>query len=172
MIWLQSPPWAKWFAVAMVTAVAFWLEVRPEPTIEHPFASREITVGELIGSDNTEMRDVPRGLFDRPEVDSHALVPIPEGSPVLESQTGESRLIVPDGWLVVALDVPLGAKAGDPVKVVLLDEEATVDGVVNSVGDPSGFAATTGGIAVAPAYAPKVAVAAASGRVAVLVATG
>lgn len=172
MIWLQRPPWAKWIAVAMVTAIAFWLEIRPDPMTEHPFAITEIATGQAIGSHNTEQRVVPAGMFEAPEDDARALVDIPPGAPVLASQTGPNRLVMPQGWWIVAMDVPMGANVGDPVRVVLFDDGRTVEGVVSAVGSSDGFTASTGGVAVAPEAAPDVAVAAATGRVAVLASTG
>lgn len=172
MIWLQRPPWAKWIAVAMVTAIAFWLEIRPDPLTEHPFAVTAIATGEAIGDHNTEKRAVPAGMFEAPGDEAHALVDIPPGAPVLASQTGPDRLVMPPGWWVVALDVPLDADVGDPVRVVLFDDGRTVEGVISAVGSSDGFTATTGGVAVAPEAASDVAVAAATGRIAVLVSTG
>ena len=172
MIWLQRPPWAKWIAVSIVTVVAFWLEVRPDPMTEHPFAVRAIAAGEAIDDGNTEMRAVPAGLFTAPEDDTRALVDIPAGAPVLAEQTGPSRLIMPRGWWIVALDVPPEARVGDPVRLILFDEGRSVDGVISAVGSSDGFTASTGGVAVAPEVASEVAVAASNGRVAVLVSTG
>lgn len=155
----------------MVTAIAFWLEIRPDPMTEHPFAVTEIATGEAIGDHNTEQRAVPVGMFEAPEDDAHALVDIPAGAPVLASQTGPSRLVMPYGWWIVSLDVPLDADVGDPVRVVLFDDGRTVEGVVSSVGFSDGFTTSTGGVALAPDVASDVAVAAAAGRVAVLVST-
>ena len=172
MMWLQRPPWAKWIAVTMVTAVAFWLEIRPDPLVEHPFAVTAIATGDAIGDHNTEPRRVPAGMFEAPEEDVHALVDIPSGAPVLATQTGPPRLVMPEGWWVVAVDVPAGADVGDPVRVVLLDQGLTVDGVVSAVGSSDAFATSSGGVAVAPQAASDVAAAAAAGRLAVLVSTG
>jgi hypothetical protein len=156
----------------MVTAIAFWLEIRPDPTIDHPFAVTDIAAGEAIGDHNTELRRVPAGLFDAPEEDAHALVDLPAGTPVLASQTGPRRLVMPEGWWVVALDVPLNADIGEPVRVILFDENRTVDGFVSAIGSSDGFTSTRGGVAVAPEAASDVAVAAAAGRLAVLLSTG
>lgn len=172
MIWLQRPPWAKWIAVALVTAIALWLEIRPDPTTEHPFAVVDIAIGEVIGDHNTEMRTLPAGLFEAPEADAHALVEIPAGTPVLAAQTGPNQLVMPRGWWVVALNVPVEAEIGDQVRVILVDEGRAVEGVVSAVGSPEGFDVSTGGVAIPPEQASDVAVAAANGRVAVLVSTG
>lgn len=172
MIWLQRPPWAKWVAVSIVTVIAFWLEVRPDPTAEHPFALTDISVGEAIDNGNTEMRTVPAGLFEVPGEDAHALVDIPAGAPVLAEQTGPSRLVMPQGWWIVGVDVPPEARIGDPVRLILFDDGRSIEGVVSAVGSSDGFTPSTGGVAVASQVASEVAMAAASGRVAVLVSTG
>lgn len=156
----------------MVTTIAFWLEIRPDPMTEHPFAVTHIAVGEAIGDHNTELRPVPAGLFEAPEDAAHALVDIPAGTPVLPAQTGPNQLVMPQGWWIVAVDVPLESEVGDPVRVILLDEGRSVEGVVSAVGSSDGFTTSTGGVAVAPDAAPDVAAAAANGRVAVLVSAG
>lgn len=172
MFWLGRTPWAKWIAVGLLTAVALWLEVRPDSLVEHPFANVDIAVGETIGPHNTEMRPVPAGMLEPTEEGAVALHPIPAGTPVLAAHIGQAEAVVPTGWWIVSLDVPAGAAIGDQVRVVLLDESRAVPGVVSSVSSSDGFVGSSGGVAVEPGEATGVAVAAAEGRVVVLLSVG
>ena len=171
MIWLQSIPWAKWLSVGVLVAFALWLEVRPAPVVDHPFASVEIAVGELIGPHNTQAKSVPVGLFEPPPDGSYATSPVPAGAPILVEQTGDERFVVPAGWWIVSVDIPVGSQVGDRVRLVMLDSGQAVDGIISSIGSSDGFSTSSGGIAVEPGMATEVAAEAANGRVAVLVAT-
>ena len=80
--------------------------------------------------------------------------------------------MIPVGWWVISADVPAIARAGGRVKIVLLDSGKVVEGVIAFSVPDDPFAEASGGIAVAPASASEVAVAAADSRIAVLVSTG
>lgn len=171
MFWLERPPWAKWLAVGAFSLFALWMEIKPEPVVEHPFATVDIAVGEPIGSHNTELVPIPDGLLEPPSSGSYALSRIPSGSPVLSGLTGDEETVMPSGWWIVAMDVPEQAAVGDRVKIVLLDDGQVIDGVVSSTGFSDGLDFAMGGVAVAPESAPRVASAAIDGRVSVLLPT-
>lgn len=172
MLWLQRPPLVKWIAVGLISCVALWLEIRPDPMVDHPFATAEIAPGEAIGPQNTDLERVPSDLFDPPSSGQVALRRIPAGSPIMSSVVGEPQAVIPEGWWTVAMEVPPGAAVGDRVRVVVLDTVETVEGIVTSVTSDDPFASLRGGVAVEAARASEVAVAAANGRVSVLVSTG
>ncbi len=172
MLWFQPPPWGRWAAALLIGAVALWAEFRPDPTVDHPFAVVPIAVGEPITEANTDLRRVPAGLLEPPPPGSVASRSIPPGAPVLASDVSEPGRVVPEGWWVVTVDLPLGVRTGDRVQVVLLDTGKVVPGVVASPVSEDPFAPTSGGVAVKPSVAAEVAMAAASARVAVLVSTG
>lgn len=171
MLWLQSPPWAKWIAVGLISTLALWLEIRPDPNVDYPFASIDIAPGEAIGQHNTEKRRLPAGILDPPPDGVHALEVIPAGTPILEADTGSGQAVIPEGWWIVSVDVPTGAAVGDFVRLVLLDSGRSVEGVVASVSSEDPFSPSRGGVAVEPASSAEVAVSAANGRVAILVST-
>ncbi len=171
MIWLDRPPWSKWVAVAAFSLFALWMEVKPEPVVDHPFATTDIEAGEQLGTHNTELRPLPKGLLEAPEAGAHALAAIPAGAPVLAAHTGDESSVMPRGWLIVSMDVPQGALTGDRVKIALLDDGDLIDGVISSTGDSDGLTSSLGGVAVPSDLAPRVALAAIAGRVSVLVAT-
>lgn len=171
MLWLQRPPWAKWIAVGLISALALWLEVRPDPEVEYPFAAIDIAPGEAIGPHNTEKRPLPAGVLDPPPEGVYALEVIPAGTPVLEADIGSGQAVLPEDWWIVSVDVPTGAAVGDLVQVVLLDSGKSVDGIVASISTEDPFSPARGGVAVEAASSTEVAVAAANGRVAILFST-
>lgn len=172
MLWLQPIPWARWAAAAAIAAVALWVELAPDPTSQHPFAIVDIARGQALNAANTELRDVPAGLLESPGRGGYATRDIPAGSPLAPGDAGEPGRIVPDEWWIVACEVPPGAMVGDPVKIVLLDTAEAVQGVVTSAETDDPFVAGLGAVAVPPEAATDVAVAAAEGRMVVLVGTG
>jgi len=172
MLWLQSPPFARWVAAGLLVAIAMWVEFRPDPLVDHPFATEAITVGEELTPLNTEPRRIPSGLLDQVLSDAVAIRAIEEGEPILASDVGDGDSAIPRGWWVISAEVPAIARAGDRVKIVLLDSGKVIEGVIASSVPDDPFVATSGGIAVAPASASEVAIAAADSRIALLVSTG
>jgi SAF domain len=172
MLWLQSPAFGRWVAAGLLVAVAVWVEFRPDPLVDHPFAIEAIAVGEELTSLNTETRRIPLGLLDQVQPEAVATRAIENGEPILASDVRDGDLAIPAGWWVISADVPAIARAGDEVKIVLLDSGKVIEGVIASSVPDDPFAAASGGIAVAPASASEVAMAAADSRIAVLVSTG
>ena len=171
MLWLQRPPWARWALAGTLAALALWFELRPLPTVDHPFALVDIPPGTTIDGSNTELRRVPGGLLDPAEGDIAARL-IRAGDPILSGDTTAGSKQIPIGWWVVSAPVPPDSAPGQKVKVILLDSGETIDGVVTAVSDNDPFAIESGAIAVESEHAADVAVASAAHRVAVLVSTG
>ena len=171
MLWLQTPPWGRWLIATLLAILALWIELRPEPLTDHPFAITRILPGEDIGLANTEMRQVPRGLFG-PVGSGVAQNTVAAGDPVLASDVVGRDTYIPAGWWIVAADIPANVNPGDRVRVVLLSSGEMIDGVVTSAMSDDPFSTTAGAIAVKPGRAGEVAVAAAEGKIAVLVSTG
>jgi hypothetical protein len=73
---------------------------------------------------------------------------------------------------VVGVTLPDGARTGDAVRLVLLDTGTEVEGIVAHPGSDDPFAAADGGVAAPTGDSGEVAVAAANGRLAVLISTG
>ncbi|HUG08337.1 MAG TPA: hypothetical protein VMP13_05510 [Acidimicrobiia bacterium] len=172
MLWFEPFPVGRWALVLVVAAVAAYVEFRPDPTTEAPFATVAIAPGDAIDDTNTELRRVPADLLETARRGDVATMRIPAGWPVMSSAASEEGRTVPAGWWVVGVALPEGADVGDEVRLVLLDSGAEVAGVVASSGSDDPFAAADGGVAVPPASAAEVAVAAANGRMAVLVSSG
>jgi hypothetical protein len=170
MVWLQSPPWARWAAALLIAAASIWLEVRPETTVLHPFAVEDIDAGSVIDESNTETRSVPIGTFEPIEMGLSAVEPISLGDPILATDVGDGQTVVPRGWWVVEMELPGGANRGDASRLVLLDDGRVIEGVVVTEASDDPLGTGLGMIAVEPEAAAGVARAAAEGRVAVMVA--
>lgn len=172
MLWFEPMPLGRWALVILVAAVAAYLEFGPDPSIEQPFATTTINPGDMVDSGNSEMRRVPADLLDAADTGDVATRHVEAGDPVLATDVAESGTEVPVGWWVVAVTLPDGARAGDRVRLVLLDTGAEVEGVVAHPGSDDPFAAADGGVAVPAGASADVALAAANARLAVLISTG
>ena len=172
MLWFQPFPWGRWALVIALSLFAAYVELRPDPTTEVPFATVDIAPGEPIDETNTELRLAPLGLLEAARPGDVATRLVPTGSPVMASSVGEAGMTVPPGWWIVAVTLPDGADVGEEVRLVLLDSGREVTGVVARPGSDDPFAAADGGVAVPPESSAEVARAGAEGRLAVLISTG
>ncbi|MET0565409.1 MAG: hypothetical protein ABW021_03080 [Acidimicrobiia bacterium] len=170
MIWLQSPPWARWAVALLIASGALWIEFRPEPTTPHPFAAEDVTAGSVVDESNTEIRQVPTGTFSEVELGQVALDSILAGDPVLASNIGESGQAVPKGWWSLEMPLPRGAHRGDSARIVLLDSEVVASGVVVEDPDEDPLGSGLGLVAVESRLAAEVARAAGEGRAVVMIA--
>jgi hypothetical protein len=171
MVWLQSPPWGRWALASLMVLGGLWLELRPGTTVEHPFATVEISRGDPIGSENTELRAVPGGLLQPLPAGAVASRTIAEGHPVLVADI-EERGALPQGWWVVSLEVPAMGRPGDRVRVVVVDTGLVAEGVIVSVPTLDSMGGTPGAVALPSDQAAAVAAAALQARVAVMISTG
>jgi len=172
MLWFQPVPWARWLLALLIAGVALYVELRPDPSVDAPFATALISPGDPIDEVNTELRRVPSGLLDSAVLGAVATRTVLPGSPVMAGDVGEEGSTTPPGWWVVAVTLPEGTSIGDEVRLVLLDTGVEVPGVVAHPGSDDPFAAADGGVAVPPDMSAEVAVASAGGRIAVLISTG
>lgn len=172
MLWFEPLPWGRWALAVLIALIALYVEFKPDPRVDQPFALVEIAPGDLIDSANTEMRAVPAGLLDGAAAGDVASRVVLAGEPVLKTDVAEAGRTVPVGWWVVGVSLPQGAAPGDPVRLVLLDSGVEVEGVVAYQGSDDPFAAADGGVAIPPEQSAEVAQAAANGRLVVLVSTG
>jgi len=172
MVWLQTPPWARWVLSALIAAIALWVEIGPDPTVPHPFAIEDIEVGEVVDESNTESRQLAEGVLVPVELGGVARLPVTAGDPVLEANLGDGTPVVPAGWWVLEVPLPRGARSGDEARLVLLDSGDIVEGRVIGAVDEDPLGSGMGMVAVDPTGATDAAVAVAEGRVAVMIGTG
>ena len=170
MIWLQSPPWARWAAALVIAGVAIWIEIRPEPTILHPFAIEDIDPGAMVDEANTEMRPVPADMFSPVELGQATSSPVRSGDPVLASGLDQEPQRVPDGWWSLEIALPRGARNGDAARIVLLDGDTVAAGVVVEETGEDPLDPGLGLVAVEPNQAAEVARAVGEGRAVVMIA--
>jgi hypothetical protein len=170
VIWLQSPPLARWAVALLIASVALWVEFRPAPTTTHPFAIVDIPAGMVVDESNTEIRQVPLGTFTPVELDQVAIDSILSGDPVLASSIGESGQAIPSGWWSLEMPLPHGASRGDSARIVLLDTEVVASGVVVEDPDEDPLGSGMGLVAVESGLAAEVARAAGEGRAVVMIA--
>ncbi|MEX1126140.1 MAG: hypothetical protein WEE53_10810 [Acidimicrobiia bacterium] len=171
MLWLQTPPWGRWIATGLIVLGALWVELRPEPTVEHPFATEDIAAGAEIGEWNRRLQPVPDGMLEPVILDGVALTDIALGEPILASTVGDRDEKIPDGWWAIEIALPGSVRPGDRAEMVLLDTGSVVPAVVVAgvTDDPLGSG--LGSVAVSGEHAAEVAAAAVNGRVAVMIAT-
>lgn len=172
MLWLQTPPWGRWLLAGLIALVAVWVEFRPDPTAEYPFAAATIEAGEPVAEAPIEFRRLPVGLFETIDLEGVALRRIEAGEPLLPSAVGLEGQSIPEDWWIIELDLPGEPEPGRQVRLVLLDSGAVVTGVVASTASHDPFGSQVGSVAVAAGDAPAVAAAAAGGRVVVMVGAG
>lgn len=154
----------------MLVVGAAVIELWPTQQMAYPFAAPPIGPGEPF---EVEWRQLPAGVYPRPAlmgaVAAHALE---EGEPITLSDV-QSPIAVPAGWWALALEVPTRLAPGSQTQLVLADGESpAVPGSVVSSDEPDRFdvSGPTALIAVPAADASRVAVAAASRQVTVLIA--
>ena len=171
MLWLQTPPWGRWIAAGLIVLGALWVELRPDPSVEHPFAIDVIDAGAEIGDWNTAPQRVPAGMLEPVTLGGVALTEIAPGDPILASSIGEQDEQIPDGWWAIEIALPIGAGPGDKAELVLLDTGSVVPAMVVAgvTDDPLGSG--LGSVAVSGEEAAGVAAAVVNGRVAVMIAT-
>jgi hypothetical protein len=171
VLWLQTPPWGRWIAAGLIVFGAVWVELRPDPTVEHPFAAEDITAGAEIGDWNTKPQRVAAGMLEPVTVGGVALTDIASGEPILASSIGDRDQAIPDGWWAIEIPLPDSARPGDSAEIVLLDAGSVVPAVVVAGVTDDALASGLGSVAVSGEQAAEVAAAAVNGRVAVMIAT-
>lgn len=168
MYWYERPPWLRWAAAAVIVAAALVYEFAPRPEERRPFAARTVAAGTLLTDADIEWRDVPAGLLPAADLSLATAVALRPGDPIVASvlTAGPS---IPEGWWSVPLPLPPEVAPGTAARLITGTAEEWTDGVVISppVADP--YAPTpTGQVAVPEAAAARIAAAAASGDVVVL----
>ena len=174
MLWIARPPYVRWTLIALVVLVSLWLELRPSPTVSHPFLSRDLPRGEPV-EDALEWRHVAPGVLEPVPGTGFANRRLVGGQPLLPGDTTDVPITVPTGWWLVDVDVPAEATAGTQVQLVILPSPGhrpvpPVAGLVTGVrSGPYDGDGLIGTVALPPDRAATAAVAVAEKRVSVLV---
>ncbi len=171
MLWLQTPAWGRRLAALALAGIAVFVEFSPSSSADHPFLTSDVVAGDEIGDWNTDMRQVPEGVFGEVSLPAVAGQPINAGEPLLASMLGGAEDLVPPGWLVLEIELPPSATRGSSAKLVLVNTGDIFDAVVVSVSGESALGATRGEVAVEDRAAGAVAGAVARGDALALIET-
>lgn len=169
MIWLSRPPYLRRIGAGVLVAAALFLDCAGRATEPVPFATENLPRGTALADAAVEWRDLPVGAVNAPaELSGYATAAIAAGDPITVAVVG-SMSPIPDGWWSVPLELPESVSAGQPVRLVGLEPEFSVDGVVAAAGSSGAFGLDRPGlVAIPPAAADDVARAVATGRLVVL----
>jgi hypothetical protein len=170
VFWLSHPPYLRWILAAALIVGALAWEFQQAATVRYPFAQRAIASGEPIPEDTVDWRPVPQGLMELPDLSAPiAARDLAAGEPIGPSAVA-AKTVIPDEWWSVPIALPAAALPGRPVRLVLLDLQETVDGVVVAAARPDPLSLSDAGLVAVPGeHAPAVAMAAVAGTIAVLV---
>jgi len=174
VLWISRPPYVRWTLIGLVVLVSLWLELRPSPTVGHPFLTRDLGRGESV-DDALEWREIPPGVLEAVSGTGFANRPLAGGQPLLPGDTTDMSTSVPGGWWLVDVAVPVEATAGTRVQLVILPSPghlpvAPIGGLVTGVrSGPYDDDGLIGTVALPPDRAATAAVAVAEKRVSVLV---
>ena len=174
MLWIARPPYVRWTVIALLVLVSLWLEVRPTPTVAHPFLTRDLMAGEPVES-ALEWRDIAQGILEPVPGTGFSDRRLTSGQPLLEGDTTDVSTAVPPGWWLVDVIVPAEATPGTEIQLVVLPSPGhrpipPIGGLVTGV-RPADYEGDglTGSVAFPPDRAATAAVAIAEERVSVLV---
>ncbi len=170
VLWLGRPPYLRWLAAGGLVVSAFLWDISERATEAFPFATAELTRGQLITDENVEWRQMPVGSLAIPDlVGATAAVTIQSGDPIVTSLVSAEAQHGLNGW-AVPVSLPVGAARGTAVKLVFPDGSDVLGVVIEpATADPLGFD-STGLVAVTAEAANAVAIAAANGDLVVLIA--
>ena len=97
MLWIARPPYIRWTLIGLVVLTSLWLELRPSPTVSHPFLSRDLQPGEPV-ADALEWRDIAPGVLEPVPGAGFADRRLVRGQPLVPGDTTDvSMTIPPDG---------------------------------------------------------------------------
>ncbi len=155
---------------AMIAVFALARDLRPAPTVQHPFARHSIAAGSEITATDVEMKPIPPDVFPLVDLPALAARPIDAGAPITARDTGPG-VTAPEGWPSIAVETPFDAAPGSEVVLVVGGVDMvpiTVPGVVTGTAAGGSFDAALTTIAVPPDLAIDVAVAHRTGQLEVL----
>ena len=174
MLWIARPPYVRWTLIGLLVLVSFWLELRPSPTVTHPYLTRDLLRGEPV-EDALEWRDISPDVLEPVPGTGFAGRRLTAGQPLLRGDTTDVPITVPPGWWLVDVGLPAEATAGTQVQLVILPSTGhqpipPIGGLVTGV-RPAQYEddGLIGSVAVPPDRAATAAVAVAEKRVSVLV---
>jgi SAF domain-containing protein len=168
--WLARPSYWRWAVAILLVGASFYFEVRPTPTVEHPFAGADLTAGTDITAEPISWRRVPVGVLPETIVEGLLLVDVASGQPLVPSML-DSAPSIPKGWWAISVPVPEGSLPGSEVRLVVdvRGNPRVVPGLLIRSFDEATIEGTTALVAIPEGEAGAVAAALTDGALSVLV---
>ena len=118
MYWLARPSYWRWAAAILLVGASLYFELRPTPSVEHPFAGADLTAGSDLAAAVIDWRTVPLGVLPETILEGFLLVDVDSGQPLVPALIGAAPPI-PTGWWGVSVPVPEGSLPGSEVRLVV-----------------------------------------------------
>jgi len=116
--WLARPSYRRWAAAILVVGASLYFELRPTPSVDHPFAGADLRAGSDVKVAAIDWRPVPVGVLPDMDLDGFLLVDVEAGQPLLPAMLDAGPLM-PAGWWGVSVPVPEGSLPGSEVRLVV-----------------------------------------------------
>jgi hypothetical protein len=181
--WFHRPRYARYTFAIVLILTAVWLDIRPEDTVQRPFAGSDIAAGDDPAVADIEWRTIPANVgIDPITTEDLAVAPrfsrsIQQGDPILRSDLARSDAGVPADWWILPFGLPPDSVPGQAVQIVVIPTQGVEAPppipavVVRPAPSDPGLLGSSGGIgqvAVPPEHAATAAIAAAANRVSIL----
>jgi hypothetical protein len=118
VFWLARPSYWRWAAAILVVGASLYFELRPTPSVDHPFAGADLAAGSDIKLATIDWRPVPIGVIPETVLDGFLLVDVEAGQPLVPSML-DAAPPIPAGWWGVSVPVPEGSRPGSEVRLVV-----------------------------------------------------
>jgi len=168
--WLARPSYWRWAAAILLVGSSLYFELRPVPTVEHPFARTDLTAGSNITEAEVDWRSVPVGVLPETIVEGFLLVDVAAGHPITPAML-DAAPPIPSGWWGLSVPVPEGSLPGSQVRMVVdvRGLPRIVPGLLIRTFEEAGIEGTSALVAIPESEAGAVATALADGALSVLV---
>lgn len=170
MYWLARPSYWRWAAAILLVGSSLYFELRPTPSVQHPFARADLEAGTEITEAGVVFRSIPIGVLPETVVEGILVVDVESGHPLLPDMLNAAPLI-PAGWWGLTVPVPEESLPGSEVRLVVDVRGAprVVPGLLIRTFDETTIEGTTGLVAIPEGEAGAVAAALADSALSVLV---
>ena len=118
MYWLARPSYWRWAAAILLVGASLYFELRPTPSVDHPFAGADLSAGSDVTTAAIDWRPVPIGSLPATALEGFLLVDVEMGQPLVAAMLG-SAPPMPTGWWGVSVPVPEGSLPGAEVRLVV-----------------------------------------------------
>ena len=150
--------------------LSLYLELRPNPGVDHPFAGADLRAGADVTLAEIVWRSVPLGVLPEIAPEGFLLIDVEAGQPLVPAMLDTAPMI-PPGWWALSVPVPAGSVPGSMVRLVVDVREAprVVPGKLIRIFEEATIEGTNGLVAIPEEEAGAVAAALTDGALSVLV---